>query len=342
MSGSDRDERTEAVDDQSTWIGLSLALNLCALVLISVSWFLPHPVERDLIHENGKTYYEHYESGCREAERERAVILDSFADATTTEQQADYQKRKVSNEADITRECDMAAQYLAAESAVSMDRSNWAIMITTIVAALLIFFTLLFTRMTLGEAKDATAAGWAAVEATKKNGILERRPWVNITEVLMTSAPRFTESPPNEGHFCALNIAIKGKNIGLSPAVDVFYDFKFIAGDFDKEQVVRNFIARRYAAPTGSMVGTIFPSNDVIEITRMGFGTYVADPKFKTEGGVLAFACTYRSPEGPDFFCTPEFFNLRPLNGADAVPSDANIINGWQMKVMFAKSPHIA
>lgn len=317
MSGRNRGQRAETVEDQSTWFALSLALNFCALVIILVLWFFPYPVERDLIYENGKTYYEHYESGCREAESARTVIVESLANATTAQQKANYEKKKTANEANITRECDMAAQYLAAESAASMDSSNWAIMITTIVAALLIAMTLGVTGQTLREARDATKAAEDTTIATREVGEISGRGNLRAVSFIRQRHPRTTatkgEGPTNKvigkimhfGQSNAYNVIILvscsfDTNDGIekmSCAVterrmpEIGRDFS-IAVTFDLEKIKKMQMQGRCAVPTNLTfeieiihedVFTIGTTRDV-NFTRQNFQGIDTANSFVSEG----------------------------------------------------------
>ncbi len=218
MSESDRNEGTETLADGSMWLSLSLVLNACAALIIAILILLPSPFGPDLIYENGKTYYEHYEAECREAEGERTTILETLKNPTTSEQRAKQHQQKAANELDITRECDMAAQYLAAESAASMDRSGWVTMIFTVIGALLIGGTLWFTHATLKEASKTTKAANDTVRATRKNSERELRAYVCIRN------PRFS------GFFDLskpAKLTATVNNIGSTPAKNCRVDFEF-------------------------------------------------------------------------------------------------------------------
>jgi|GEM_PF-4137464 len=185
--------------------------------------FFPSPFGRDLIHENGQTYYEHYEANCREAERARTTIQRSLKDASTHEKQAEAERAKSDNEEEIARECDMAAQYLAAESAASMDSGTWVMMYATIAGVMLLFFTLLYTRKTLKEAGKTTreaarSADFAARAVTdaREHAVMEFRAYVHIAEATMR----------RENHDVRLSLRVT--NAGATPASNCVLRFSLI------------------------------------------------------------------------------------------------------------------
>lgn len=235
MHDSDRADGTTPVEDQSTWLGLSFALNACAAILIAVLILLPSPFGTDLIYENSKTYYDHYEAECRKAEGERATILNSLENPATRKQRAEQHRQKATNEADITRECDMAAQYLAAESAASMDRSGWVTMIATAIAAILVAFTLVYTARTLRDAKNATHQARLATVAAEKTtdatreaaadakyvSIEQSAPFLRVENVKIANFNKGQSIVNSIEGYSGFAYKIDVKNVGTSVAFNV-------------------------------------------------------------------------------------------------------------------------
>lgn len=205
------------------WLCLSAMLNLLALGFIIFLIFIPPPkiIDLGLECENGKTCYERYAENCEVAERLRAVAIHSLDNASSAKDRASAQQNKTDAEDQIVRECDLAAQYLAAESAASMDFGAYLMTGLTFLGVVLVGGTLYYTKKTLNEARGATIAANRTAYITRSIGNTQVRAYLGITDFFFTC----------DKH--GQNIYISTKNFGMSPCVNLEATFSVFLDNFN-------------------------------------------------------------------------------------------------------------
>ena len=141
------------------------------------------------------------------------------------DREAQANQDKFAEEANDIARLDLAAQERMARATERMNYATWASVALTVMAVILLWGTLLYTRQAAGHTKTAaTAAQRAANAALKANQInralfvAENRPWINVT-VEVGSALKF------DANGATLKLKIMLENTGKSTAEAIHRKF---------------------------------------------------------------------------------------------------------------------
>ena len=297
MSGSNRDGRAKAISCLQR-LKIDTPKFLVAFCIVFTAWVAPYYISTVLVsvvYEERTASPEYYIAKCEQNE----AAWDAFNRAQRSkdaERKSKSEKNNPATKTNKTAYCDLAAQYIAARGAQAS--GDW-----TQIAAVIAFLGLVALVATLIYTKKA-------VDLTRENGVLERRPWIKFEKIALNSAPQFEWNGAGRHGTSKLNVTLSGRNAGASPAVDMLLHFKFIPEPFDEKNIVDGILASRTAdfdAESQSFQSAKFPSNEAEQFLSGKLENIVTED-ILAGGSGFVIASTYRSPESEKYFCTAEFY----------------------------------
>ncbi len=126
--------------------------------------------------------------------------------------------------------CDLAAQQSTAYSTVGMKKAAWLTAVLTTGGVFLLWLTLVYTRRTLNEAKDATVAAQNTVNVTREIG--EAQVMAHLMPVDLSV--RLIKSYSDQRKTAYFSAKFKIKNVGSTPAYRV--SVSSVVDGFDKNE----------------------------------------------------------------------------------------------------------
>jgi hypothetical protein len=122
----------------------------------------------------------------------------------STEQTSEYQEYSF-------KICDLAAQQSMAESTDRIDTYTLFMTLFTLVGVFFLYFTMLYTRRTLEQARETNRAAWEAVNESREVGNAQTRAYLWFID---NKGRSFFKNRTGK-----LNYSVKVKNFGNTPAI---------------------------------------------------------------------------------------------------------------------------
>lgn len=292
MSGSNWGERSKDINGDETFTVAAVVtvfLTFCLLIAPILSQTKSH---------RSDAYYDE----CTNAHNNNPPVEVSPDSSASTEQTSEYQEYSF-------KICDLAAQQSMAESTDRIDTYTLFMTVFTLVGVFFLFFTMLYTRRTLDEAREATNSAKEHVEIAKT----EQRPWIDFNVQSIGVVWQGADPPPHALISCT--------NVGKSIAINGYIFCKFHDGSTSnvpevKKNLINAYQNRKLTHGYSWIPNKEATTDQVMIVDRSTLFTPDDTPK-ETSMISLSVLIGYQELGSSAIFFTFKNFNLFKLDGFD-------------------------